>query len=113
MKDPNDSFEQRLRQQLDRSVETLDEARSRQLRQARLTALEQAPARHSHHWGGLALAASVGALAVGLWLQQQPEPSDPFLIQVEAIELLAAQEDMEFYENLDFYLWLTSQEEQG
>lgn len=115
MKEPNDSFEQRLRQQLDRSTERLDETRASQLRQARLAALEHAGQESvTHpHWGTVAVAASVGALAIGLWLHQKPESDTPLVAQVEAIELLAAQEDMEFYEDLDFYLWLASQEGQG
>jgi len=54
-------------------------------------------------WGGLATVAA-GALSLVLWLGM---PQGPGAVPpVEDLELLTAGEGVEFYADLDFYLWL-------
>lgn len=54
-------------------------------------------------WGGLATAAA-GALGLMLWLgtPHGPVAAPP----VEDLDLLASAEGLDFYADLDFYLWL-------
>ena len=113
-RDPNSQFENDLKQALDQSSDTLDGKTLSRLRQARTKALES-PYKPNYfsHWGPVAAAASVSALAIGLWLYQPTQENHTMMANLEDLELLAAQEDIEFYEDLDFYLWLESQESQG
>ncbi|HHO68564.1 MAG TPA: DUF3619 family protein [Gammaproteobacteria bacterium] len=98
------AFVDRLRQQLDRQADELDELTLARLRAARARALEQARGgARSHAWlpaAGMAVAAALVA-AVLLW------PSAPKLpAGADDLDLLAAGEDMELIEELEFYDWL-------
>ncbi len=115
MNDQQERFEQQIRQTLDQSSAGLDGETLSRLRQARSQALAAArprPAR-PNRWMPAAAMAGITTLAVGIWLQQPSQESPALLAGIEDIELLAAQEDIEFYEDLDFYLWLESQAQQG
>jgi len=63
-------------------------------------------------WGGLAAVAASALLVVALWWQRDvpsplPFPEAPL---VEDLELLSAKEEIEFFEELDFYLWLVEEQ---
>jgi hypothetical protein len=96
-------FVARLRQQLDRHAEQLDEATASRLRAARTQALERGGQRN-YRWlpvTGLATAAAA-LLAVLVWQQQAgdlPGVEDDW-------ELVASGEDLELIEELEFYDWL-------
>ena len=99
----------RARRRLQRSTEELDPDTLRRLRQARAAALGQADRKAPTRWmpwGGAALAASL-ALAVLLWQPWAGPPESPAAL--EDLELLAAEENLELYEELEFYLWLESE----
>jgi len=92
---------------LDEGVEQFDALTLARLRSARRRALESTR-RRSPWWipaGGLA-AASIAVLAVVLWFK--PVGSDLVAANVEDIELLTTADNLELYEELDFYRWLVS-----
>ena len=104
---------QKIRQELDRSVESLDgETRSR-LSSVRNMALESAGVRSRPYWlpaGAVALA-SMLVIAVIVTRVQAPVPDDSDLLvalmeDAQDLELVSAIDDLELLEDLDFYYWL-------
>jgi len=105
---------------LDQAVDELDDATLRDLRRVRREALlaskpvvsEKRPA-----WllpmGGLATAATVAVLTVSLWLTLPENDPATQLPPLEDLALLGDAESLEFYEDLDFYLWLDDEKEAG
>jgi hypothetical protein len=111
----NREQEERLRSLLDKKAGELDSHTLSRLRQARSRALarQSKPAGRLQlpDWsiaGGLATA-TIAVLAFSFLLET---PQDPGLPPVPAgdLEILASGEDLEFYDQLDFYHWL---EEEG
>jgi hypothetical protein len=106
----------RFRRALAAEVDRLDADTRVRLRQARLRALAAADGRrgtvfdviHAWRWltgGGLAVAAAVVA-AIAIWLTQ---PRDPHILKsAEDVEIVAAQEQLELCEDLEFYRWLAT-----
>ena len=98
--DTDHALVEKVKQQLDRHAESVDELTLARLVEARRLAL----ARHStslRYWiplGGLAMAAAVAL--VSFMLVQQPQ------IQDIGLELWVASDDLELIEELDFYAWL-------
>lgn len=113
------SWLQQARQLLDAEVEQFDYALRSRLNQARQSALATlAPVRHQRwdRWIAGAVAAGLAtALAVQLWWQPAslaPAADDLLASDVAELdaELLVASDDqLELYENLEFYAWLQSQ----
>jgi len=94
---------------LDTTESQLDPETRRALQQARHTALEQL--HKPRYWqpiAGLAVAASVTLLVVGLVTIQTNDTA--VLNQHDDLSLLSAGDDLEFYENLEFYQWLALEE---
>ncbi len=89
---------------LDDQLTRLDQPIVDRLRRARREAVEAGPKPPRRLWAAGLAAACVGFLAVSLWIWQpaatQPIP-DP-----EDLEILASAEDLDLYEDLDFYSWL-------
>ena len=124
MKDPGrqageSEFERNARAMFDASIESLDARTLSRLHHARHRALEAAAVSRPGHrawryWPQLgALAASVVAAALLLWgpgFDPAPNPSVqmPVVPEAEAVELLAAGEDLELATeaDLDFYAWV-------
>lgn len=108
MTDQHQDSERRLvaaaKELLDEQLTRLDQPIVDRLSRARREAAQarRKPARLL--WVGGLAAACVGLLAVSLWIWQpavpQPVP-DP-----EDLEILASAEDLDLYEDLDFYSWL-------
>jgi len=97
---------------LEESAQGLDSEVERRLGQARYRALEVRP--RTLRWlvpaGGFA-AASVAILAVALWWTQ---PSRHAPVQgVEDLEILASGENLELFDDLEFYHWLAEQHPGG
>jgi len=93
---------------LDESVRELDAGVATRLRQARYRALDvkSKPFRWLVPASGFA-AVSVAVLAVALWLTQ---PSRPGPVQgVEDLEILSSGENLELFDDLEFYHWLAVQ----
>lgn len=102
---------------LDASVGALDDRTAARLRAMRLKAVESAEGRRGWfrhpRWfavGGLATVAAV-VLAVGLWVTERPREST--VATADDIEIVAAQEQMQLYEDMEFYRWLAAQENGG
>jgi len=134
MNNPNDlnkaqdAWIQSAVDELDNSVETMDSIDASRLRTARQMAYREAEERRQKSWntdfsnwlnckGGLTLAciiALVATVTLNLNLQQtdpavevaeatqKPKPK----VGIEVIPLLTAKEDLEFYESVNFLLWL-------
>ena len=111
------------KQALDKSVDDIDGATLRRLRQARQAALDQLPQRHSllSTRSILVSAFSVTALALMLMLLNSHQSSDitallandDSLQQMDDFNLLANGEDLEFVNDLEFYEWLEQQDDKG
>lgn len=109
----DDAIASRVRAHLERTSHELD-ARSRaQLRAAREQALDAAPAPREV-WPRRAVLAGAGALAVLValmrWRRESP-PRDPFGESLEDLDILAAADDLELYDDdPEFYRWLEESE---
>ena len=117
MNEPNDKdqFLTQVQSTLDRSVDELDDDTLRALRKARHRAVEASERRPA--WlmplGGLAMAATVAAFSVSLWLAEPQPEMNAQLPPLEDLALLGDAESLEFYEDLDFYLWLDDENDAG
>ena len=98
-----DPWTERIRQQLDTGARDLDAATLSRLNQARQAALQAATQAKPRPWlwpATLAGAFSL-ALAVAIWPRVLPSP------------MLASEEQLELYGELDFYAWLDAQPSSG
>ncbi len=113
-----------IRHRLDEEVDSLDSATLLRLAQARRLALAAGPRPRwrrtirlstgpAGDWlvpaGALA---SILATAVALTLMVA-EPGNGSARELDDVELLTAGEELELYENLEFYLWLQDREQTG
>jgi hypothetical protein len=109
----DDAIVRRARQVLDRQVEALDETERARLRAARLRALDALDeGRPLATRRGLA-AAGAGALGLMLvtsWWIRHPAPELAAADGLEDLDILAAADDLELYDDLDFYRWLAESE---
>lgn len=102
-----------VRGALDGSVSELDSRTTERLRRIRLAAIEHAETGKQrwfavHRWvtaGGIAAFAAL-VLAVSLWVSVPRQIQPPG--QVDDIEILAAKEHLDIYEDMDFYRWLAA-----
>ncbi len=102
----DESLQQRAREALDARAEALDGATRSRLRQARAQALARArrPVATAPRLRWAVALAAVLLLAVAVVWQQQASRLAPEA--VEDLEVLASSDDLELYQDLDFYLWL-------
>ncbi len=105
---------------LDRAAGELDNATLRDLRRVRREALlasQPVASGAAPTWllpmGGLATTATVAVLTVSLWLTPVENGPAVQFPPLEDLALLGDAESLEFYENLDFYLWLDDEKEAG
>ncbi len=107
-------FIEYARQELDETVSHLDAELQSRLTRARYKALEQKPS--SLRWfpgwmlnpaGGLVAVACL-MLAVTLTLKHNPVAQKGTVL--EDLEILATNDQLELYEELDFYAWLAEEE---
>jgi len=105
----------RARSALEQSAQELDAATCSRLNRARQAALAAAPrARRPLAMAWPAALATVSVLAVAVMLVRQPEPVVPVLpVASEDFDVIAAQDSLELYENLEFYAWLDAQPADG
>jgi hypothetical protein len=109
---------------LDESAQALDAATLSRLNRARQAALMQRPARRRNLvvWlpAGLAGACAL-FLAVGVWQARTPMPARPLPVQAAVgsgdsinandLELISSGDNLEMVQDLDFYAWLGSQDQ--
>ena len=103
-----DPFIQKIRQTLDQHA--VDASTRQQLAEARQSVLEPRPAMWRMSY---AIPAMAMASVITITLMITMQLSDPVTsIQpdsIETFEILTSRDDLELYENLDFYLWLDQQ----
>lgn len=104
-------FVGRLRRLLDEGNDRMAPGTISRLNRARHRALEAAGRSKPHRprWVAVkmtgVLAACSIVLIIGLALQRPAAP--PVTAALEDVEILSAAEEFEFYEELDFFTWLT------
>lgn len=125
-RDADAELVERIRRRLDQQVGDFDDATLSRLETARRQALAAADRPRRSWWrtrgsGGVFAGdwllpagafASVVATAVALSLMVA-DPGDGVAREVDDLELLTAGEEIELYENLEFYLWLQDREQTG
>jgi hypothetical protein len=117
---------ERIRRRLDEDVAQLDGATLSRLRQARQRALSAAAQGGRPRWRTRWLSgrpagdwlvpagafASIVATAFALTLMVA-EPENDLTREVDDLDLLTVGEELELYENLEFYRWLENHEQTG
>jgi len=111
-KQKQQAFLQRVKDSLDSSEAQLDNDTLRQLRQARNKALARLPARR-RIWQPVGLTAIAASLALIVSLHIMQPDIAVNAPAVEDINLLSAGDDLDLYENLDFYQWLALEQQNG
>jgi len=121
-KDKQQSIDEQLllsaaRSTLEDSVDALDASTVERLAAIRRRAIESATRQSTSRmprWlvpvGGLATAAAAVLVVLTLWTIQPVKESSP-VAALEDIHLLTAPEEIEFYQDLDFYEWLAIHEQ--
>ena len=111
--DKDQAFLHNARHLLDQSVDAIDEETSFRLRQIRHQVLNTKP--ETRNWfapySAFAATAAVLVLTVTVWLTQAPTMNDELVL--EDIPLLAASEELDFYQELEFYNWLDDEQING
>lgn len=114
MKDDDKQFLQRVNTRLDAELQQLDAQTLARLRASRQAAIATLDKKWRFSWTGrisLAVAASLVVAVVSFSILN----TSPALLQGELDEmlLLSASDDLELYDNLEFYQWLLYEEPQG
>ena len=114
-KDPEELLLERAKDLLNLGVESLGPQTERRLGDIRVRALSAAGEKRPGFFSpgrwvmvGSFAAASMAAVALFFWLSPSPDPLPPG--QVEDLEIIASQERIDLYQNLDFYRWLETTE---
>lgn len=106
-------LEERASSLLQERAERLDGRTRSQLTQARNAALEAANQSRSIRWLPLGAVTAAAVLTVIVTLSSFRHSVDPIdaqmaLSPVEAIEIVTAEDSLEFYRDVEFYAWLDS-----
>ena len=107
--DKQAEFERRIKAMLDEGDNELDGHVMSRLTQARHAAIDSLDKRSRSYstWAPAAVVAGASVFALILWLgQQSPGPEGQQVAVLEDLELMLSEEDLEFYEELEFYAWL-------
>ena len=102
-------FEQKARAALRSGDELLDEATSSRLVQAREKAMLEMPHGNQRPWR--AVAAIAASVVVALAWYRWPQPEVPDMEVLESMDLMVAEESIEFYRDLEFLEWAELEEE--
>ncbi|MFV1998399.1 MAG: hypothetical protein ACC641_10355 [Acidiferrobacterales bacterium] len=114
MSDSNDKLIGQSRRVLDERIDELDDNVIARLRAARLRATDIATRKNERPaWikpvGGLVAATLVVGVATSLWMTNPSVPK----YSIEDMDILASAESPEFYQDLEFYLWLEERSRAG
>jgi hypothetical protein len=107
-----DPWTRGIRQQLDDSARDLDATTLSRLNRARQAALQAArrPTPRPWLWPALFATAASLALAVVVWPRVLPPTAPPTAVAApEDFPMLAGEEQLDLYQELDFYAWLDAQ----
>jgi len=116
--EPLPNWTEQTKRLLDESAAELDAATLSRLNRARQAALEQAGPRAMRPWfvpAGLASACAVLIMVAVAW-HMPTRTTTPALTDANAgtfasdLDMMSSDDGIEFYEDLDFYAWLDSQE---
>lgn len=104
----SDTFIKKLKNTLDDTP--LEQDTRQQLNQARHVALQDQhrSTRSSYRLAAVAFASLV-ALTLGVLVSIQSPDNPTSLEHLDAFEIITSQDELEMYENLEFYLWLEDQ----
>ncbi len=106
-------FVARIRTALDQSIEQLDPGIRSRLRRGRHEALARkavsSPRRRPWRWGAAMVAATAAATLV-LLVPINPRHTQSPLAAIDDLEMLAASDPLEIYEDMEFYSWLSDME---
>ena len=116
-RDPEQVFLDNAREELDRSCDRLDGHTLSRLNSIRHAAIEHGQNRSGpallSPFGGL-VTACVLVMVVAVFYQTQPEApvqvSPGTANPIEDLDILTSAEELEFFENLEFYQWLEENE---
>lgn len=103
-----------IKQELDNSCDRLDGQILSRLNFARHQALEgrQTLSFQRRYLTGSALTACALVLSIGLFIKtDSPVELDIAITELEDIEILSADENLELYEEIEFYQWLSMNNE--
>jgi hypothetical protein len=114
-KDPEELFLEKVQNILDQETENLGTRTGQRLEEIRGQALMAAGEKRSRfflprHWVLAGSFAMVTLAAVGLFLWLSPSTETLPAGEIEDLEIITSQERIDFYQNLDFYRWLGSEE---
>lgn len=109
--DPNPQvFIEQARQSFD--AEPVDNVTTQRLNQLRQQALQSAqPSRFRQFALPLATFASLSVIALLVILLQSRSQPSLVVDNIDAFEIISSRDDLELYQNLEFYLWLQQQRE--
>ena len=102
-------FEQKAREVLRFGDKLVDEETLSRLAQARNKAMLEMPHGNRRTWP--AVAALAASLVVALIWSRWPQPTVPDAELLESMDLLVAEESIEFYQDLEFLEWAELEEE--
>lgn len=114
MSDKRDTFEASLRTRLEQGTDGLDELTRARLAAARARAVAALDKPRVRWWmpaGAFAATAAVMVLAFSLWIA--PGPETIVAPGLEDMPLLSAAEEPEFFEELEFLIWLSDETRAG
>lgn len=114
-------FAELIRARLDESLNDYDAATLSSLNQARQRALDELPnaGRRRWHWRALGFACAL-ALVVVIGFPRSDSPVTPAQSEIALVDmelsddemaLLASDDDLEMFQNLEFYAWLEQQQD--
>ncbi|HEX7372428.1 MAG TPA: hypothetical protein VF372_06375 [Thermodesulfobacteriota bacterium] len=114
-KDPEKLFLEKVQGLLNHGTENLGSKTERRLQDIRGQALMDAGEKrsrflHPRRWVLVGSFAMVTLAAVGLFFWLGPSTETLPAGEIEDLEIIASQERIDFYQNLDFYRWLGSKE---
>ena len=103
---PHKDVAKKIKQSLDQ--QPLDQQTQQALNQARMSALQpQTQSSLFSRYAKPTLAfASLAAIAIVITLTIQHQTEEFNIDNIEAFEILSHNDDLELYENLEFYVWL-------
>ena len=110
-----DPMIEKITEELKAGNDALDGHVLSRLNQARQEALAQKPQPWWQKWFTPGYMLPAGTVAAGvfaalLFLQQGPPPANEDLVPVDDFEVIMAEESLELYEELEFYVWLETEQ---
>ena len=108
-----EEFLDKLKESLDQRIDTLDGETLSRLNRARHAALQQQhlPAHSVNKWAWLPASGIAAAILVSsVFMFRSEHIPDINGNDIDEIEIIASTDNIDFYEQLDFYMWLLEEE---